>query len=199
MVNRGRHSLQRQFRRTLPRVAEKPAWRGVSLVRGWNARRKPPRAGVSRPRRYVCSPSHLRARASGTPSLRSVVPFHRWPRHCQPRGTPNWLCQDFPLHPGMQSPDRPYLPERPPWLRSPFVIAPGQPLFGGIAVHATGLVCLPLCDSLLKAGAGCFLESKNLNACSADCKFLKLKEVSSSVGAVCRGGLSLRKPKCTLT
>jgi hypothetical protein len=32
---------------------------------------------------------------------------------------------------------------------------PGQPLFGGIAVHATGLVCLPLCDSLLKAGAGC--------------------------------------------
>ena len=28
---------------------------------------------------------------------------------------------------------------------------------------------------------------------SADCKFLKLKEVTYSVGAVCRGGLSLRK------
>jgi hypothetical protein len=44
----------------------------------------------------------------------------------------------------------------------PSAVAPGQPLSDGIAVHATGLVCLRLCDSLLKARAGCFLQIKNL-------------------------------------
>src|ERR1051325_2135801 len=44
-----------------------------------------------------------------------------------------------------------------------------------------------------------FLGELSYNACSADCKLLKLKEVTYSVGALCRGGLSLRKPKSTLT
>jgi hypothetical protein len=52
---------------------------------------------------------------------------------------------------------------------------------------------------LLKAGAGCFLGELKAERLFRGLQIQKLKEVTYSVGAVCRGGLSLRKAESTLT
>ena len=61
----------------------------------------------------------------------------------------------------MRSPDRPYLPERLPWLRV-HSQSRQDSLYLVVLLFTQQLVCLPLCDSLLKAGAGCFPGELNV-------------------------------------
>jgi hypothetical protein len=59
---------------------------------------------------------------------------------------------------------------------------PGQPLFGGIAVHATGLVCLPLCVSFIEGRGGMFPGEQKLKRLFRGLQAVKTKRLLIRLG-----------------
>src|ERR1700754_5351159 len=125
-------------------IAETLACYVALPVPGSNGRQRPLLRGVLRLLKYECSPSHLHVRGSETLSRRSAEPFRLLPRHCRQRARQGWLCQDFPLRLERRFPGHLCPLGIPPSQMRPYAAVQGLLLSDGIAVHVTGLGCLPL-------------------------------------------------------